>query len=368
MSSIINKGLALLAAVGLGSAGFMLAAIPAHATNTDPNADHKVTLCHRTGSAAGGELKNGYNEITVDIASSGLVKGGHTNHEQVGNGPGPDIIPAYEAFAKVKGQWEAFSYPGKGLDWVFEDGTTGAEFLANGCALNQSYEDQPTVVSVDFINPTCTVDAAIITDYDNSQAVAKVEGTVAPGETVTVTFTAKNGYYIKGTSVFTHTFSEVPEGCNPNTDTDVRADVRFTNPTCQSPKASVETLDVTGVKYEVFGTAAEGHTVKVVASAKDGYNLVGQSTWTHVFGFPVGCGGSTPPSKHHHHNQPTSPNQPNQPNQPSSEVSPAVPTSAELPHTGAAADTMALGAGALGLISLGALLLRVSRRPEGLLG
>ena len=73
--------LAALSAVLVIGTVFALAGA-ASATNTDPNSDHKVTLCHRTGSVAGGELKNGYNEITVDIASSGLVKGGHTNHEQ----------------------------------------------------------------------------------------------------------------------------------------------------------------------------------------------------------------------------------------------------------------------------------------------
>ena len=126
----------------------------AQATNTDPNADHKVTICHRTGSADGGELKNGYNEITVDIASSGLVKGGHTGHEQVGNGPGPDIIPAYEAFAKVKGKWVAFSYPGFNLDFVFADGTTGQQFLDNGCQLNNP-QKPPLITEVDDTRLSC---------------------------------------------------------------------------------------------------------------------------------------------------------------------------------------------------------------------
>ena len=83
--------------------------------------DHKVTLCHRTGSVAGGNMHNGYSIITVDIASVANAKDarGHDSHNQIGNGPGGDIIPVYT--------YETFTYPGKNL------GAGGAEFLANGC-------------------------------------------------------------------------------------------------------------------------------------------------------------------------------------------------------------------------------------------
>lgn len=105
----------------------------ATATQTNPNADHKVTLCHRTGSASGGNQHNGYDLITVDIASSGLVKGGHAGHEQIGNGPGGDLIPPYDAYAKVKGEWVKFSYAGKG-DWFL---------IASGCAADSSSSPPP---------------------------------------------------------------------------------------------------------------------------------------------------------------------------------------------------------------------------------
>ena len=52
---------------------------------------HKVTFCHRTGSA-----KNPYVIITSDIASvddTGDMTTDHQQHQQVGNGLGPDIIP-----------------------------------------------------------------------------------------------------------------------------------------------------------------------------------------------------------------------------------------------------------------------------------
>lgn len=55
---------------------------------------HKVTYCHRTGSA-----KNPYVVVTSDIKS---VNGptDHQHHEQVGNGEGPDIIPISELVKK----------------------------------------------------------------------------------------------------------------------------------------------------------------------------------------------------------------------------------------------------------------------------
>jgi hypothetical protein len=214
----MRKILAAAAALTLGLSGVLALAAPASATPTDPNADHKVTICHRTGSADGGNQHNGYTVVTVDIASSGYVKGGHTGHEQVGNGPGGDIIPVYDAFAKVHGEgnsYAPFHFPGKNTTLV--DGSEEWDaFIANGC----STEAPPvaTDVSVDFFDPTCESDAGILTDYNDEAVTVVVDGKVAAGETVTVTFTANEGYVIKGESVFEHTYGEVPDDCIPTKD------------------------------------------------------------------------------------------------------------------------------------------------------
>lgn len=95
-----------------------------------------VTLCHRTGSANGGNQHNGYDLISVDITSAGqaATAKGHNAHEQVGNGPGPDIIPAY---TYVDPDGSVFNYTGKGLDFVFANGETGAQFVADGCQFTE---------------------------------------------------------------------------------------------------------------------------------------------------------------------------------------------------------------------------------------
>lgn len=135
--------------------GVMLLTAPA-ALATAPTG-HMVTICHRTGSVAGGNQHNGYSIITVDIASAGYPDGldttsGHVAHTQIGNGPGPDLIPAYEY---QPAQGDLFTFPGINLDYVFTDGETGAQVLEAGCLFKEA-SPTPTPSPSETESPTPT--------------------------------------------------------------------------------------------------------------------------------------------------------------------------------------------------------------------
>lgn len=72
----------------------------------------------------------------------------------------------------------------------------------------------------DFGNPTCETDAYIDSEFDPTKIEATLEGTVGPGNTVTVTYSPKPGYVIdhpdvndEGNVVATFTFDDQPKNC-----------------------------------------------------------------------------------------------------------------------------------------------------------
>lgn len=93
-------------------------AMAAAATAAPPPHNGKVTLCHATPPAS---AKNGWVPITV--STNAVTHAGHGNHAD-------DIIPSFTYYVKST----QHTYPGKNLTTVF-GGSTGAQILANGCAL-----------------------------------------------------------------------------------------------------------------------------------------------------------------------------------------------------------------------------------------
>jgi hypothetical protein len=115
----------------VASGGLLMAAVaaPTAALASQPAPGHTVTICHATNSDG-----NPYVEETVDVASSGHLRGGHdTQHDGPIWTPGlkeahvawGDIIPAY-----VVGD---FSYAGQNLDG-------GQAILDVGCMVETSGE------------------------------------------------------------------------------------------------------------------------------------------------------------------------------------------------------------------------------------
>jgi hypothetical protein len=85
---------------------------------TDAEAQERVTLCHRTGSAT-----NPYVQITLSAAGAFH---GHLDHEQVGNGLGGDIIPPFTY------QGETYS-----KNWTAE----GRAIWENGCVVPDEVDE-----------------------------------------------------------------------------------------------------------------------------------------------------------------------------------------------------------------------------------
>ena len=89
---------------------------------------------------------------------------------------------------------------------------TGSAFLA-GSASAQGETPTPVNVTVEFTDNACMGTEYLEPTMDAPQFAGtsqEITGTVAPGETVEVTYTAHEGYVVEGQSRFTHTFPAEP--------------------------------------------------------------------------------------------------------------------------------------------------------------
>ena len=105
------------------------------------------------------------------------------------------------------------------------------------------------------------------------------EGVAAPGETITVTATALDGYVIVGESEWAHTFPDAPPELIR-----VTAYPPYWTDNDDDGGGSWTTPGIAGVIYTpAEGVAAPGETITVTATPADGYTLEGVTSWAHTF-------------------------------------------------------------------------------------
>ncbi len=177
-------------AVGFGTialgALFVLTGIaPAVAHATQPNPEHKVSLCHRTDS-----YSNPYVRITVDVAS--VLHNGHDDHN------GPVFYPAIPKHMKWGDIIPPFDYgPHEqyaGQNWtvqgttVFDSGCTGyhpTTTTTTTCPPKTTTTKPATTTTTSTVPPTTTTTAP--GETTTTTAPGETTTTTAPGETTTTT-------------------------------------------------------------------------------------------------------------------------------------------------------------------------------------
>lgn len=140
---------------------------------------------------------------------------------------------------------------------------------------------------VTAVQPTCANQGLASLIFERLDAIDyDVEGTVAPGETVSVTAHSLIGFLLLGPFEFEFTFDTFDsESCNPPPPGRVRAGVEVTQPTCANDGdfgfrlANEDAIDYLFQTDDVPSDLNAPVTITVTATAKDGYTLVGQSVF-----------------------------------------------------------------------------------------
>jgi hypothetical protein len=283
-----------LAAVGalIASTGVVLMAT-ASTANADPSV-HKVFVCKYVSTPDDEWVQSGNNPISVDThALSG--KGFTAEY------PSESQFPLW--FSDGQERSVAFAW-----DAEQGDGQNGEPSL--DCPTVPEDEDETEVeANVVFRDPTCADKTAGYTPSATVGGSAApsglvefdvTSGSVAPGQSVTITATITDDDYEFDNEdteqVFTHTFGAVPTNCE-QAPTGVTAGASFTDPTCAAPTvawAAVVNGQPDGpsdhVSFAVQGTPAPGQAVTVTATAEAGYLVTGPSSFQHTFAaVPANC-------------------------------------------------------------------------------
>jgi hypothetical protein len=204
--------LAALGALVMSSgAALMVMAAPA-------NAAEKVTFCHSTGSGS-----NEWIELTTSVNAFyvGHVLKQHTS----------DIYPAV-SFVK-KGQ--TIDVPAQGDQSVLENNCGAEEPPPPG--------DTEIAVDIEFTDPSCDNNntASYAVTGDDTDVTVGESAAPAPGATITVTATAKDGFVFDGGQ---STYSEeypFPAAKTCPTSTQVESQVVVSPPKVKTPKAKTPT-------------------------------------------------------------------------------------------------------------------------------
>jgi hypothetical protein len=162
-----------LGAIALGGLLVLLGLAPAAANATQPNPDHKVTLCHRTDS-----YSNPYVRITVDVAS--VLHNGHDGHN------GPVFFPAIPKHEKWGDIIPPFDFgPGEsyaGKNWT----PAGIAVFDNGCAIPSSPTTSTSTATSSTIPSTTTTVLATSTTAPRGGGSTTTTSEPVPGSSTTI--------------------------------------------------------------------------------------------------------------------------------------------------------------------------------------
>jgi LPXTG-motif cell wall-anchored protein len=201
VAAVALLGIAAMGAVSSNSAS---------ATQSDPDGEHKVWVCHATSGM--GELKNGYDLIHVDVAS--VQYEAHMAHSQEGG----------EKVNKKFGDAPDFYL----YDYIDVD----PQNLPGKCGAPPEEPTVVTPVAPTLTTPTCDVQPTVV--------LPKIEGLVYTPTTeadgsIVVTVEATEGYVLAEGSTTSWTFPATQLAKLPATDPLCTVPVPTTQPPAQTP-------------------------------------------------------------------------------------------------------------------------------------